>query len=109
MQPKKRLDYHSELFKLYTNEEITLEQLREKLNKHNEKLEKRRKYKQGDAITSIDELLQQEWVFVFGKPRHIEFVKSLQFRNILDLIERKNIWKAIKKQKNSWQIKNDSV
>lgn len=101
MQPRMRLDYHTRVFRMYQKEEITLEQMRELLDKHKEKLEKRRKYKQGDAITSIDELLQQEWVFVFGKPRHIEFVKSLQFRNILDLIERKNIWKAIKKQKNS--------
>ena len=92
-----RLDYRTKVFRMLKNNEITFAEYGTMIEKHEQKLEKRRKYRQGEAIASIDELLQQEFVCVFGGIKHIEFVKSLQFRTILDLIERKHIWEAIKK------------
>lgn len=94
---KKRARYSTKLCEMLRNKEITLDEMAQLLNKHEKKLEKRRKYKCGDLITSIDELLSQEFVFVLGGIKHIEFVKSLQFRSVIDLIDRKSIWKAIKK------------
>ena len=97
MQPRMRLDYRAKVFRMFKNNEITFAELEAMIEQHEQELEKRRKYRQGDAITSLDELLQQEFVYLPWGIRHIGCVKSLQLRFILDLIENKRIWKAIKK------------
>ena len=65
--------------------------------RHKEYLLSKRKYRQGEPITSLDELLQQQFVYVFRSIRHIEVVKHLQLATILSAINRKGIYKAIKK------------
>lgn len=92
-----RLDYRTKVFRMLQNNEITFAELEAMIEVHEQKLEKRRKYRKGEAIASLEELLQQDFVYVFGRIKHIEYVKSLQLRFILDLIENKRIWKAIKK------------
>jgi hypothetical protein len=52
----------------------------------------------GDVITTLDELLQQEWVMWFGRARHIEIIKSLQLRCVLQLIKAGYFKKAVRKE-----------
>lgn len=56
-----------------------------------------RKYRKSDAVTGIDDLLNQEFVYIFDAVRHIEYVKHLQLALLLQLISMKRIYKAIKK------------
>lgn len=64
---------------------------------HKNKLEKNRKYRNGETITTLKELLEQEIVMWFGRPRHIEVIKSLQLRAILQFLNKGYFEKAIKK------------
>jgi len=67
--------------------------------KHKEYLALKRKYERGEAITSLAELLEQTWVFCgyADRPMHIEAVKSWQVRIVLNVLEKKHFYKAIKK------------
>lgn len=56
-----------------------------------------RKYTKGDPIKSIEELLGEEMVFIFGVPRHIEYVKQLSIAMILNQIHFGKVGKAVKK------------
>ena len=47
-----------------------------------------RKYRKGDKITSLDELVKQEFVYFFDKITHCEWFKSWQFRLAQRYIER---------------------
>lgn len=70
----------------------------EKVKKHYDKLESKRKYYKGDVITTLDELLEQKFVYWWDRIKHINVVKSLQFRMVLSLLEDKRFSKAIKKE-----------
>lgn len=70
----------------------------ENLKKHKKYLLSQRKYKVGEPITNLEELLEQEFVMWNDSIRHIEFIKSLQFRLILKALENKRFCKAIKKE-----------
>lgn len=62
-------------------------------------LESKRMFAPSDeTIRNIDELLSQEWVWVFGKPKHIQFVRSLPLNLILQLIQHNGIKKVIKRK-----------
>lgn len=75
------------------------EKFKEYAVKHEQLLDSKRKFqKSSEFIQSIDELLGQEWVWMFGKPKHIEVVKSLPLRTILSFIERKQLNKVINKK-----------
>jgi hypothetical protein len=65
--------------------------------KHEAFLDSKRKYRRGQPIATFEELLQQEFVYVFGSIRHIEVVKHLQLATILSMMNRKGIHQAIKK------------
>lgn len=69
----------------------------DKYIKYRELLQSKRKYEQGEPISNINELLEQEFVYVFGGIRHIEVVKHLQLATIISMIFGKRIYKAIKK------------
>lgn len=77
---------------------ITAEEYQEKLAKHEEKLEKKRKYKKGKPITSLDEFIQQDIVFVLGKPFHRRWVANWQIGWIKHLMIKGYVCKAIKKE-----------
>ena len=70
----------------------------ENLKKHKEYLLKQRKFIEGEPITSIDELLQQEWVMWFHSTKHIEMFKNMQLRSVLAFVERGAFRKAIRKE-----------
>lgn len=69
-----------------------------KLKKHKEYLESKRKFIVGEKITNLEELLKCEWVIWHGKTTHIEVIKSLQLRIVMKSLECGLIHKAIKKE-----------
>jgi hypothetical protein len=56
----------------------------------------KRKYRKGDKITSLDELVKQEFVYVHGKITHVAWAKSWQVSLALMYIERGSIYYAEK-------------
>lgn len=71
----------------------------EHYKKHQQYLESQRKFKIGERITSMDELMEQERVYI-GMSRvskSIEIIKSWQYRSIVSVLERGGFYKAIRK------------
>ena len=57
----------------------------------------KRKYKMGERITSLDELVQQHWVYLSPKPtgiKHIGWILSMQLGNVNRFLD-VGIYKAI--------------
>lgn len=77
-----------------------LEQCRdcENLKKHKEYLKAHRKFVEGETITDLNELLQQEWVMWYHQTKHIEVFKSIQIRIVLRWLEMGAFRKAIRKE-----------
>lgn len=77
-----------------------LEQCRdcENLKKHKEYLKAHRKFVEGELITDLTELLQQEWVMWYHQTKHIEVFKSMQIRIVLRWLEIGAFRKAIRKE-----------
>lgn len=77
-----------------------LEQCRdcENLKKHREYLKARRKFVEGDPITDLSELLEQEWVMWYHQTKHIEVFKHMQICIVLKWLEVGAFRKAIKKE-----------
>ena len=63
-----------------------------------EKLEKKRKYKQGEVITTIDELIKCEFVYWNDKIYHRAFIQSLQLSLVLRILNRNGFKYAIRKE-----------
>jgi len=83
----------------YSYKEIlSFKDVYEKVKKHIEKLEKNRKYHKGEQIKNLDELLKQQYVYFFSSIRHIEVIKSLQLRFVLNALEINIFHFAIKKE-----------
>lgn len=70
----------------------------ENLKKHKEYLQSQRMFVSGDTITSISELLEQEWVICGTVTRHIEVLKSMSLRTVLMFLDNGSIKKAIKRE-----------
>lgn len=68
------------------------------LKKHKEYLKAHRKFVEGDLITDLSELLEQEWVMWYHKTKHIEVFKSMQIRIVLRWLEMGAFRKAIRKE-----------
>ena len=66
--------------------------------KHNKYLQSHRKFESGEVITSLDELLQQEWVMWYGYTKHIEVYKHSQLSSVLLWLEIGAFHKAIRKE-----------
>lgn len=64
---------------------------------HKEYLQSQRKFIEGELITSLDELLQQEWVMWYHNTKHIEVIKHTQLATVLQWLERGAFHKAIRK------------
>ena len=77
-----------------------LEQCRdcENLKKHKEYLKAHRKFIEGEPITDLSELLEQEWVMWYHQTKHIEVFKSMQIRIVLRWLEIGAFRKAIRKE-----------
>lgn len=48
----------------------------------------KRKFVKGDPITSLDELVKQEWIYVFDKITHNGWFMSWQFRMAKTFMDR---------------------
>ena len=77
-----------------------LEQCREceNLKKHKEYLKSNRKFVEGEPITNLTELLQQEWVMWYHRPKHIEVIKHTRLITVLKWLEIGAFRKAIRKE-----------
>ena len=70
----------------------------ENLKKHREYLKAHRKFIEGEPITDLTELLQQEWVMWYHQTKHIDVIKSTQLRRVLRWLEIGAFRKAIRKE-----------
>lgn len=79
----------------------------ENIKKHREYLESQRKFTEGEPITTLEELLKQEWVMWYHNSKHIEAIKSTPIRTVLKWIEVGAFHKAIRKE--SEEKGNESI
>lgn len=70
----------------------------ENIAEHRKYLLSKRKFAEGDTITSIEELLQQEWVMWYHNTKHIKVIRNMQLNTVLMFLERGAFKKAIKKE-----------
>ena len=68
--------------------------------KHEAYLESKRKFKSGDPIKSMSELLEQEWVIWHGHTKHIEMFRSMSVRTVEMFLAHGAFKKAIRKENN---------
>ena len=54
------------------------------------------KYKKGERITSLDEFIQQEFVYFPYGVRHHGYAQSQQIRQVSNMIKNGRLYKAIK-------------
>ena len=66
--------------------------------KRREKNMRRRKYRKGDAIRSVDDLLKQEFVYFDDKIYHCGWVRSWQLNMVVRHMENGRIFYAIRKE-----------
>lgn len=66
--------------------------------KHKEYLKAHRKFVEGDTITDLSELLEQEWVMWYHQTKHIEVIKHTQLSTVLGWLEIGAFRKAIRKE-----------
>lgn len=92
-----RESYYMKIHKLHLEGKISTEYANELIKEHKEKLEKRRRYKRGETIATLDELLEQTYVFWFGRLMHIEAVKCWQLRSIIKGLSAECFYKAVDK------------
>lgn len=71
----------------------------ENITKHREYMKSQRKFVEGDPIPTLDELLEQEWVMWYHNLKHIEAIKSVPIRTVLEWIEVGAFRKAIRKER----------
>lgn len=69
-----------------------------KHQEHNEYLKSQRRFTEGEIITSLDELLEQEWVMWHGYTKHIEVIKHTQLSSVLGWLEVGAFKEAIRKE-----------
>lgn len=70
----------------------------EPYQKHKEYLQSQRKFTEGEQITTIEELLKQEWVMWYHVTKHIEVFKHIQLKAVLNWLEHGAFHRAIKKE-----------
>lgn len=69
----------------------------EKLIAHKQYLESQRMYEEGEPITDLEELLEQEFVMWYHTIRHIEVIKHVQLSTVLYWLDNGAFKKAVKK------------
>ena len=70
----------------------------ERYGEHQKYLETKRKFRKGERITSLEELLSKRWVMWGHTPRHIEVIKCMQLRSVIKFIEAGYFYDAIRKE-----------
>lgn len=66
---------------------------------HEKYLESRRKYRMGDTITSLDDLMKCKFVYWHGRITHIEWIASMQLRVVILTLNSHGFRKAIRKER----------
>ena len=105
-----RESYDMKIWRLQRAGKISSDYARELIGKHREELDKRRMFKQGEPITTLDDLLKETWVIVYGRTWHIKAILNWQTKIVLSDLEKGYIYKAIKKEKpnENHTMRNDS-
>ena len=105
----KRITNRQKIWQRWSNNEITNEERDLLLKKNEEKLEKKRKYKKGEPIKSLDELMQQEFIYFQHKIYHYGWFGSWQGHCLKRLLDSGSFYKAIKKhnakENSKWNTK----
>lgn len=70
----------------------------ENIKEHKKYLESQRMFVEGEPITTLEDLLKQEWVMRYHQSKHIEAIISMQLRTVLKFIEVGAFRKAIRKE-----------
>ena len=68
------------------------------LTEHKKYLKSHRKFIDGELITDLPELLEQEWVMWYHRPKHIEVIKHTQLNTVLGWLEIGAFRKEIRKE-----------
>ena len=68
----------------------------ESFKKHEEYLKAHRKFIDGEPITDLSELLEQEWVMWYHQTKHIEVIKHTQLSTVLGWLDNGAFRKAIR-------------
>ena len=97
----KRITYSQKMWNRYYNDEITAEERDLLIKKHQIKLESKRKYKKGEPIKSLDELMNQEFVYMNHKIYHYGWFASWQGHWLKKCIDNKWLFKAINKEQDN--------
>lgn len=67
---------------------------------HKAYLQSQRMFEAGEPITSMEELLRQQWVIWYGATKHIEMFRSMSIRTVEGFLKRGAFKYAIRKEKN---------
>ena len=94
---EKRKSYKQKVWEWYYADEITADERDAIIAKHEEKLEKKRKYKQGEVIHSFDELMEQKMIYFYGKIYNYGWFQAWQIGWIKRWLEKGMIFKVVKK------------
>lgn len=96
-----RTTYKQEVWSWYYNDEITADERDTLIANHEEKLEKKRKYKKGEPIESLDEIMEQEFIYIYNTIWHKTRFANLQVFWLRHQMKMGHIYKAIKKEQNN--------
>ena len=66
---------------------------------HKQYLQSKRQFIQGEPITDLNTLSEQEWILWYGHTKHIEVIKSMTLRTVLMFLKKGEFYKAIKREK----------
>ena len=92
-----RESYDMKIWRLQMAGKISADYARELIANHQEELDKRRMFMQGEPITTLEDLLKETWVICYGRTWHIKALMNLQLRCVLGWLEAGHICKAIRK------------
>lgn len=67
---------------------------------YEEHLDSKRMFVPGEVITTLEELLKQEWVIWYGYTKHVEIFRSMQIRVVEMFIRNGAFRKAIRRENN---------
>lgn len=94
----KRITNREKIWLMWSNNGITDKERDLLLKKNEDRLIKKRKYEKGELITSIDELLSYEFVYIYEKLWHKKWFLNLQLGLLVHWITHNKVRKAIKKE-----------
>lgn len=94
----KRIRYIDKIIAYRNYNLISDEEAVEMIHKHEETLEKQRKYEKGEPIETLDQLVNQDFIYLNNKIYNHSWFLSWQLSYTNELIISKKLFKAIKKE-----------